>query len=456
MTSTIDITPNPHLIDSLRNTNISYSEALSELIDNSFDAGASEVAIEISPNEVRVWDNGSGCENLGSMLSLGTHRRRATTRLGRYGVGLKNAVIGLGELLQIRSVCGNKLRTVTIDWVNLPSWCAEVVEEESKDAPSTEILISQLRRSRVRNIAQVCEQIAFTFAPGLRRGKKISLLVGGACQAIMPPTEYRFEESIDETVEDGDCGFRVRAGVLWGGQRNQRKPFIVSYEHRVIYETEEPCKDFSSSSRFVALVELFGKWPLLKHKDGLSDKGEWLHSELHDLCRDFLERLHNEGESIELQELASEMTEEFAAILGREKRDPKSKNGNAEETESGKTRQTAAKVNGNGKCAQRRGPVGSITFTFDSLGESIGRVNGNSKRTQIVLNQDHPFIAASRGREKGVLKVVAISLFVSFATQSQDNRVQALLAAIDNHSAHEQYLFLLTKWLRNLSEKEAR
>ena len=52
-----DFTPDVHLIESMRNTRLGWHDAFAELIDNSFDAGAAQVAIEFSGKSVTIADD---------------------------------------------------------------------------------------------------------------------------------------------------------------------------------------------------------------------------------------------------------------------------------------------------------------------------------------------------------------------------------------------------------------
>src|SRR5215469_4664991 len=85
----------------------STSSAIAELVDNSFEAEASLVEIEIEETaadlkQIRVTDNGSGMSGSTMQLALqfgGSTRFNSRRGLGRYGMGLPN-----GSLSQARRV----------------------------------------------------------------------------------------------------------------------------------------------------------------------------------------------------------------------------------------------------------------------------------------------------------------------------------------------------------------
>lgn len=452
----ITFTPDTHFIDSIRNTRISYAEALSELIDNGFDAGATEIAIRFGPDSIHVSDNGRGCEDLSAMLALGRHKKSESTRLGRYGVGLKNAAIGMGDLLEIKSRRNGIQRKVVIGWDTLTNWSAVVEEIESKQV-GTEISISQITKGRV-NHNQLKAQLGFTFRPALVSGKSITIDIGGV-QAVEPELMPELENVIQEEVEWGDgLSFKVMAGIIKPGQPlNMRKSFIVQYEHRVLFDTDEPCCELSASQRFIAVVELRGKWPLFKHKDGLSDKTERLYSELYDICEPLLKAVHDEGECIELSELAAELEQGLCGVLGRERRSNGSRVGPVEEKETGRKRKTAEVVHINqGDSKQRNsGRSGGVVFNFGQLGSKIGQVSSTKKRIQITLNQDHPAVVQwRRDRDRQLLKHLAIALLASHQSRQHADSPQMVMPSLIGDTDHDTFINLLGKWCEQVARQE--
>jgi hypothetical protein len=316
----IDSSPATHVLDSLMHTKIHWPEAFSELVDNSLDQGATKVTIETFEQGVAVIDNGAGCNDLSAMLRLGSHRNTATTKLGRYGVGLKNVALGLGDRLDIESTTGGVMRSASVHWPSLrDSGCWSRIDGEEVDvktATGTRVQISQFHGPSPYRL-KCMNAIGFTFAPALLKGVKIAWVEDGVALAIEPwrtPKMSNVIECFDER-EDG-IGFTLRAGIVGSTERG---PFVISYQHRIIGTTSEPCKRLYPSKKFLGIVELHGKWPLLKHKDGLKDSEEsnWLYESLHAICSPLLTQLHKEGDAVELNEIAAELEGAFAAITGK-------------------------------------------------------------------------------------------------------------------------------------------
>ena len=102
--------------------------AIAELVDNSIQAGALNVAVEIGrsahpewPLEITVADDGVGMapDTLASSLSFGgTNRFDDRSSLGRYGMGLPN-----GSLSQAR-------RVTVVTWNDGQAWSAHLDVDE--------------------------------------------------------------------------------------------------------------------------------------------------------------------------------------------------------------------------------------------------------------------------------------------------------------------------------------
>jgi len=106
----------------------SSATALDELIDNSYEAGASVVQVAFGytssqsdkkPSEVAVIDNGHGMEAdmiRAAVVWGGTHREDQRTGFGRYGYGLPSSAISTGRRYTVYSKpADGPLSAVTID-----------------------------------------------------------------------------------------------------------------------------------------------------------------------------------------------------------------------------------------------------------------------------------------------------------------------------------------------------
>ena len=98
------------LIDSLRHLDYTNEGAIYDIVDNSIDAGASQIWVEVlagigkEPGEIRVIDNGYGMdeEALDEAMRLGSNvEKNPECDLGLYGMGLVTASISIGKRLEV-------------------------------------------------------------------------------------------------------------------------------------------------------------------------------------------------------------------------------------------------------------------------------------------------------------------------------------------------------------------
>ena len=110
--NTMDFTPSADgILDNMKYGGIDVSEIVQELKDNCDDAGASNISIYILPkdsddqklNELIICDDGRGmtCETLKNAMVLAKRHDHNVSDIGKFGVGLQNATMGLGNHITI-------------------------------------------------------------------------------------------------------------------------------------------------------------------------------------------------------------------------------------------------------------------------------------------------------------------------------------------------------------------
>jgi hypothetical protein len=115
--------PNPaRLIESLRHIGYSNYEAIADLVDNSFDAEASKITIDIAKLrddfEITITDDGTGMdlETLDEALRLGSLTERDPgTDLGKFGMGLVTAGLSLSRRTQVISKQHSEFSSSVVD-----------------------------------------------------------------------------------------------------------------------------------------------------------------------------------------------------------------------------------------------------------------------------------------------------------------------------------------------------
>ena len=156
----IDITPETSFIiaNSCQNS-LDWQSALCEFIDNSIDAGATVIDIQVGPKHgvVTIKDNGEGCDDLTKFFTFGGRISNGSKSIGRYGVGSKDASLwmcGDKGQVSVESVKGGKVRSMLGDFgfmVSSKRWAIRQEDQSVKprvnEPAGTSIAISPLTRN---------------------------------------------------------------------------------------------------------------------------------------------------------------------------------------------------------------------------------------------------------------------------------------------------------------------
>jgi hypothetical protein len=170
------VPPNPgDLIESLRDFGYTLHSALADLLDNSLAANARHVSIVLEPRtpapHIAIVDDGEGMseERLVEamrMATMGPLSQRASSDLGRFGLGMKTASLSQGRCVTVISKHGRALSVRcwdlahvrrTNDWQLLtePSAAADAYFQKlSKAKQGTAVVIEELDRSSFVGVAE--------------------------------------------------------------------------------------------------------------------------------------------------------------------------------------------------------------------------------------------------------------------------------------------------------------
>src|SRR3954468_280535 len=97
------------LIRSLRDMGYDFAQAVADVVDNSIEAGASLVAIDVEfdgdDSFVRIADDGKGmtADELREAMRYGAEREYDEDDLGKFGLGLKTASMSQCQRLSVAS-----------------------------------------------------------------------------------------------------------------------------------------------------------------------------------------------------------------------------------------------------------------------------------------------------------------------------------------------------------------
>jgi len=117
----VDNLPKKGVLLSYRRRSFGWLKALCELADNSCDADAKHISIEMKPGEIIFTDDGRGMsrEAMENLFTLGGHLEYDSTKTGEFGIGFKDCACWLWGDNEIICISKGIYRSIH---VNLESW----------------------------------------------------------------------------------------------------------------------------------------------------------------------------------------------------------------------------------------------------------------------------------------------------------------------------------------------
>ncbi len=177
------------LVEALRHSGYDNYGAISDIVDNSFDADSDNVWINIEPKEdnflISIADDGSGMdsETLEQALKLGSDtERNQASDLGKFGMGLVTASISMGRRIKVITCDGSSTITGIFDIdeiINANSFCNSFGEADKDDVylfhkytnnsnTGTLVLISKCDRIQNHNVNVLLNKLKADLAQTFR------------------------------------------------------------------------------------------------------------------------------------------------------------------------------------------------------------------------------------------------------------------------------------------------
>lgn len=424
----------PVILESLRAQPLNWHMALSELCDNSFDAGAARVEIKFYTDNkkkiVRIKDDGAGCDNVERMLTLGEHYRMETTKLGRFGVGLKEAACWLWGELHVETVCKGIKRMAYVDWERLKhqdSW--NVPDPTDWPAENGEVGTELSIRSYTRGMPDhkaLLNELSYTFAPALWAGKQIVLKFPRKSYTCAGWKLPDMEDIIQDRFEIAGKRVRLQAGIVAIGAVNSRQGFSICHGHRIIVNSGFGSKDMSVA-RICGIIELDSAWRLSKNKTEIvDDNNAELQQAIFDRCRHILEKAAQQTKLLRNSALEQRVTESLRALLLSQKKEkakrasPANPTGAVKPTGKGGRHKRAAHTQP-GERFLSKCDIGSMRMEWESRTDnSIGRIDipGHA----IYLNDTHKRLQRHRETENDDALVDICMALLSYEAVESDQR----------------------------------
>ena len=409
-------------IASVRVKGLDWIQILGELIDNSFDADATRVEIALDKRELTVDDDGVGCNDIERMLTLGKHSRHGTTKLGRYGVGLKEAAWWLGGPTRIETRHGDQLLRIHLDWDRMSSWFVPRPEIEQNDGKrGTRIRFESISQDRRipdgERLKQLLSDLAFTYSPAIRAGRQIVFRRSRQPALVLQRHELpQLTDIVDTTIEVDGKQARVHVGIVPAGVDNPRPGIIYTHAFRVIHHSALGCGGLGSS-RIAGWVSLDRGWALSRNKDDIAAYRDELGDAVFAAIRPIVEKASTQAMTLKSASLSAALTTMFRAVLGSAEANAKAqrdgarnKTGSVQPTGDGAKHKRARKTQRGSRFRDIK--AGEFRIDFKPCGDALGEVD--LVGSEVWLNDLHPLIQdAKRDDDRRSLIVMACHLLVS-------------------------------------------
>ena len=471
MTTEIDITPKTHILTSMARQDMAPSLAVVELMDNSLDAfgNNNRVDYDAAAKCITVSDDGVGAPDPSAIVRMGEHDSEGRGTSGRYGIGAKDAAMALGTAVEVVTVRNGLRRTVRADFEEIRStgrWVAREDQEPAQagSATGTLVRVSNVKRKIYSNT--IVEKLAATFAPALRRGRRIS--VNGA--EITPPDEVQVDGRIEGGGVFGSKQYQWWAGIKTDGQKVDGG-WRYEFKHRVLdstpsnrsYGTED--MDIHKFYGVITLIEPEDadedeRWAVNKHKTSAE--------ELEDLCESILPHIREllvraaEEHSITLfADIADDVGRELTEALS-EPRLMKEQRCRLEEGEhrtaiprnTGRKRRKARRTqDGDGSVSIVEPFSGKRFSIFMADDERFGWVVGNRKCNKVYLGREHEYWQL-HALNRDLVKMAAMSLLTGHAVTTEDGNQPIMSAVVQCECADQKFQLTLGNMARQVASQE--
>lgn len=456
----IDVAPKVGILEAHAAQPLSFKTALAEWIDNALDADATHVAIEFGKSHrdtfVAVRDDGNGTANPERMVTLGDHSSHASTRLGRYGIGAKDAALWIGgtrSSVRITTVHNGKRRVLDTRWEEISAAGWQVNDPVLTDAVpgerGTTLTVTPIVRAvpMGKRWDELRAELGYLYSPALKAGKQITLRAPGLRSKPelierwrMPP----LENVIDTSVVVAGKRARVYCGIVAAGHPNPRSGITYMHGFRVIISATSRGCGTHSIARVCGFVELDGSWKLAKNKDGIVADEDELYRAVESACLPVLTKASALGAMMHSHAFESAVADAVNSMLGngvasgeadaKARRRKGDTEGTADPKQTGRRHRRAEREQ-DGSTFISRGRRSGVAIRIEHEHYGHAECLGEVKDPSIILNLDHPLIAAIHSEsDVRATAIIVMHLLASDACLRPSDGRQLRIRGLDNSS----------------------
>ena len=268
-TKNYDVTPDISLMKKMASISGTIPSRLMELVDNAIDARipGEQLVVEVkvvkqgSRQYIEISDNGTGMTELvaRSYFRLGESQKAGKNKIGRFGLGSKVAILGMGNTCKVDTspIGENYSIDINFDVNKFKSWKIKYkMREKSGRSHGTKIRIENVT-IRIGNIKRFCEKLHEQFAKVYKHfieSGEVAILING--EAVNPMQVDLLPELYKEFDFTLRSGKRVRgwAGATKKAGQNWKFGFDLINHGRIIKPN-----DFLSRQAHTSLARLTGE-----------------------------------------------------------------------------------------------------------------------------------------------------------------------------------------------------
>jgi hypothetical protein len=423
-------TPKPGILFGLSNQNLPWWKCLAELIDNSFDHGADRVEIieDTKRRAVTICDNGKGMESVVSAIVLGDSKPTGSSRVGRYGVGIKDAWLSTGKKIEIDTVRNGMRSTLALDTTSFDdNWSGPDPQiETTEDKSGTKITLYLRKERSMPSDNNVYEKLSWVFSPGLLDGKQIVRVRNGVRNPLRPIPLPELSESVQDSFVIDGKHVSIQIGIKKSGVKKFGNGFYFAHLHRIIDDSSLGSKGMSCQS-MAGMITLGDGWKLSKNKDAITDNQDALEDAIFQRIKHLLEKAESESKDVESAMIKGELERALNDAFQEAKREARSSRkesiGTVEPKYTGRKRTSAQKIHedkpGSVVVSGGRRVSGMRIDWYDNEDEEIGTYD--QMANTVKLNKLNPFVKEAKAtKNNSALLLIAIAIFTDWQCLHRD------------------------------------
>jgi hypothetical protein len=345
------------------NLGLEYYAAYNELIDNAIDNNATEIVFETTENSVTITDNGTGIKDTMEDMQRVLRMHRSSnignsSKIGEYGVGLKDATMRLGKGIFIKSKApGCRAIEIDVPWkeINYEEGAKFRLASNGGDEQGTAITIFFDEEDTKKIPAP--SRTSFKYYDKLIKAKKLNITTNDKVYEPYIDPVFEGEAKTYNNISFKGKQFDVKIGILSKSINSSLSGFYVySNETLRYYQVADASLDGSIDAKdglyvSIGLHGIKRDWPVDKNKRGIMNI---------DIVADYLDanndkylgfwkaKLYNSKKVEKLTAIEQELAPYFgltSTTIGEEKRNKGgSCKGTIEPVGTGKKREEAARV----------------------------------------------------------------------------------------------------------------